>query len=92
LSFEIARYFRRHNIQQPAHLFISGRGAPHIPSDEPPMHDLPESEFVGELRRGWYAAWRSERSELYIKDGPVWDAISGDSRFGELLRRMGIQR
>jgi surfactin synthase thioesterase subunit len=51
LSFEIARYFRRHNIQQPAHLFVSGRGAPHIPSDEPPMHDLPESEFVGELRR-----------------------------------------
>jgi hypothetical protein len=26
------------------------------------------------------------------KDDPVWDAISGDSRFGELLRRMGIQQ
>jgi hypothetical protein len=26
------------------------------------------------------------------KDDTVWDAISGDSRFGELLRRMGIQQ
>ncbi len=26
------------------------------------------------------------------KDDPVWDAISGDSRFGELLRRRGIQQ
>jgi hypothetical protein len=26
------------------------------------------------------------------KDDPVWDAISGDSRFGELLRWMGIQQ
>jgi medium-chain acyl-[acyl-carrier-protein] hydrolase len=51
LSFEVARYFRRRNIQQPAHLFVSGRGAPQIPSDEPRMHDLPEPEFISELRR-----------------------------------------
>jgi len=26
------------------------------------------------------------------KDDPVWHAISGDSRFGELLRRMGVRQ
>ena len=26
----------------------------------------------------------------FYKDDSVWDAISGDPRFGELLRRMGI--
>ncbi len=51
LSYEIARYFRRHNIRRPAHLFVSGRGAPQIPGPEPPIHMLPESEFIGELRR-----------------------------------------
>lgn len=51
LSFEVARYFRRHNIQRPVHLFVSGRGAPQTPSDEPPMHNLPEPEFISELRR-----------------------------------------
>ncbi len=51
LSFEITRLFRRHNIQGPTHLFVSGRSAPQLPSDEPPMHALPEPEFISELRR-----------------------------------------
>ena len=51
LSFEITRFFRRHNVQGPAHLFVSGRGAPQTPNDEPPMHALPEPEFISELRR-----------------------------------------
>jgi medium-chain acyl-[acyl-carrier-protein] hydrolase len=51
LSFEIARLFRRSHIQGPVHLYLSGRGAPQIPNDEPPMHALPEPEFISELRR-----------------------------------------
>ena len=41
LSFEIARQLRREGRRQPAHLFLSGRRAPHIPSREPATYDLP---------------------------------------------------
>lgn len=51
LSFEIARCLRRQYLPRPIHLFISGRGAPHVPNDEPLVHTLPEPEFLNELHR-----------------------------------------
>jgi medium-chain acyl-[acyl-carrier-protein] hydrolase len=51
LSFEIARYLRRQHLPGPVHLFVSGRGAPQIPNDEPPLYTLPEPELLNELRR-----------------------------------------
>ena len=33
------------------HLFVSGRRAPQIPNPDPPTHNLPEPEFIEELRR-----------------------------------------
>jgi medium-chain acyl-[acyl-carrier-protein] hydrolase len=51
VSFELARALRRQHGQGPVHLFVSGRGAPQIPSEEPPLHALPEPEFINELRR-----------------------------------------
>lgn len=51
VSFELARLLRaKYNIQ-PAYLFISGRHAPQIPSPASPIHDLPEPEFIAQLRR-----------------------------------------
>ncbi|MGH9854738.1 MAG: hypothetical protein ACREBD_33310, partial [Blastocatellia bacterium] len=38
------------------------------------------------LERGLAA----EAIGVFYKDEPVWDAIRGDARFGDLLRRMGI--
>lgn len=46
ISFELARHLRRTHAPMPARLFVSGRRAPQIPSEEAPTHDLPESEFV----------------------------------------------
>jgi medium-chain acyl-[acyl-carrier-protein] hydrolase len=51
ISFEFARYLQRIEHQNPLHLFVSGHRAPQLPDPDPPMHHLPEPEFIEELRR-----------------------------------------
>jgi medium-chain acyl-[acyl-carrier-protein] hydrolase len=51
ISFELARLLRREHQQQVIKLFLSGRGAPHLPEREPITYNLPEPEFIEELRR-----------------------------------------
>lgn len=51
VAFELARELRRQGGPMPLHLFVGGRRAPQIPDPEPPIHDLPEPEFMHELRR-----------------------------------------
>lgn len=50
ISFEFARQLRREGLPLPAHIFMSGRRAPQIP-DNPLTYNLPEPEFIAELRR-----------------------------------------
>jgi medium-chain acyl-[acyl-carrier-protein] hydrolase len=47
ISFELARRLE----PTPRHLFVSGRRAPQIPDRASPIHQLPEIEFVEEIRR-----------------------------------------
>jgi medium-chain acyl-[acyl-carrier-protein] hydrolase len=51
ISFELARELRRRGQPAPLALFLSGRGAPQIPDPDPPTFNLPEPEFIAELRR-----------------------------------------
>jgi medium-chain acyl-[acyl-carrier-protein] hydrolase len=51
ISFEVARYLRRSGAPAPVHLFVSGRRAPHLTDDEPPMYPLPESELIDQMRQ-----------------------------------------
>jgi medium-chain acyl-[acyl-carrier-protein] hydrolase len=51
IAFETARRLRRTHQKEPTRLIVSGRRAPHMPSDEPPTYNLPDDEFVEELRR-----------------------------------------
>src|SRR5438270_1400136 len=51
ISFELARELRRRSQPAPLALFLSGRGAPQIPDPDPPIFNLPEPEFISELRR-----------------------------------------
>lgn len=51
VAFELARRLRRDGRHAPLHLFASGRPAPHLPDDEPPLHALPDDELLVELRR-----------------------------------------
>jgi medium-chain acyl-[acyl-carrier-protein] hydrolase len=50
LAFEIARELRRRNGPRPRAICISAHRAPQLPDSRRPIHDLPEVEFVAELR------------------------------------------
>jgi len=51
IAFEVARSVRRSFDREPEVLFVSGRRAPQIPDLKPPTYDLPNDEFIAELRR-----------------------------------------
>jgi medium-chain acyl-[acyl-carrier-protein] hydrolase len=51
ISFELARELRRRGQPSPFVLLISGRSAPHIPDNDLPAYNLPQEEFIAELRR-----------------------------------------
>ncbi|HEV2800643.1 MAG TPA: alpha/beta fold hydrolase [Pyrinomonadaceae bacterium] len=51
-AFELARLLRREGAPAlPAHLFLSAASAAHLVEFERPTYDLPEAEFIEELRR-----------------------------------------
>jgi medium-chain acyl-[acyl-carrier-protein] hydrolase len=49
IAYELTRAFRRKGLTMPTHLFVSARRAPHLPSSEPPCHQLPNDAFVKTL-------------------------------------------
>jgi surfactin synthase thioesterase subunit len=51
ISFELARELRRRGQRGPLALFISGRSAPHVVEPDTPAFNLPDDEFIAELRR-----------------------------------------
>lgn len=51
LAFEVARLLRRRGHQYPTHLFVSGHKAPQIPKTEPFTYNLPDADFIKELKR-----------------------------------------
>ncbi|MFL5654926.1 MAG: thioesterase II family protein [Ktedonobacteraceae bacterium] len=51
ISFELVRYLRRQHGLSPVHLLVSARRAPQLIAPDPPIHHLPEPQFVEELRR-----------------------------------------
>ena len=50
VAFELARQMRQRNLPQPHLLFVSACGAPQIPDPCPPIHALPDSEFLDALK------------------------------------------
>lgn len=51
IGFEVARRLRASKLPAPEHMFVSGRKAPQLPKAERRTFDLPEAEFIEELRR-----------------------------------------
>ena len=50
VAFELVKYLRDNDSSQPANLFISACGAPHLPDPHQPIHALPDAEFVHALK------------------------------------------
>lgn len=50
VSFELAQLLRQNHGLSPLQLFVSGYHAPQVLDKDPPIHGLPESEFLEELR------------------------------------------
>jgi surfactin synthase thioesterase subunit len=50
IAFELARGLRKRNLPQPKVLFLSACAAPHIPDPNPPIHALPDAEFLEALK------------------------------------------
>jgi medium-chain acyl-[acyl-carrier-protein] hydrolase len=50
ISFELTRYLRRQGAPLPVCLFASAHRAPHLPDPKPPIYNLPDPRFLGELR------------------------------------------
>ena len=51
VAFELAHHLDRQYGIKPAHLFVSGRNAPHVLDPRPPIFLLAEPEFKAQLRR-----------------------------------------
>jgi medium-chain acyl-[acyl-carrier-protein] hydrolase len=50
VSFELARMMRRRGMPCPTHMVVSAHRAPQLPDRLPPIHELPDPEFVAKLR------------------------------------------
>jgi medium-chain acyl-[acyl-carrier-protein] hydrolase len=50
IAFELARHLARRQARGPMHLFVSGRAAPQLPDEGPPIHHREYEAFVEELR------------------------------------------
>lgn len=51
LACEVARALRASGGAVPEHLIVSGRRPPSIPNPDPPLHCLPDDQFVEEIDR-----------------------------------------
>ena len=50
ISYELAQRLRADGAPEPRALLVSGRRAPHIPSDDSPSHTLPDDQLVERIR------------------------------------------
>lgn len=51
LSYEVTRLLERSNEPMPLRLFVSAARAPHLPDRDPPIHALPDHDFLAALQR-----------------------------------------
>lgn len=51
ICFELTRFFRRQGQALPWHMFVSGRSAPQLNSEDTPLYNLPKDELLAELQQ-----------------------------------------
>ncbi len=50
VGYELTHFLNEQKEMLPQHLFFSGRGAPHLPDRDEPIHALPKNEFISKIR------------------------------------------
>lgn len=50
IGFELSGLIQENGDDMPVILFVSGHNAPHLPDKTEPIHDLPEHEFVAQIK------------------------------------------
>lgn len=55
LAYELTLALEQRGGRPPDHLFVSGRRPPHVIDPRPPLHALPEPEFLDQLQRRYGA-------------------------------------
>lgn len=51
IAFELAHHLRERHGLTPLRLFVSARRAPHLPEPFPPIHSLPDAEFIAQMQK-----------------------------------------
>ena len=51
VAYELALHLRRRGLPQPNILFVSACSAPHLLDPQPPIHELPDPEFLKSLQK-----------------------------------------
>jgi medium-chain acyl-[acyl-carrier-protein] hydrolase len=90
VAFELTLALEAAGARAPSHLFVSARRPPDEPDPEPPVHALPQEEFLDELQRrygGVPEAVRQERELLELLLPTLRADIRAIERYAPSSRR-----
>ncbi len=79
ISFSLVQQLRYRQQPTPAHLFVSGRRAPHLPNPRPPICHLPDADFIKVVERRYQGIPRAvlQNAELMALFLPLLRADFG---------------
>lgn len=66
VCFELARRLRNQQVAAPTQLFIAARAAPHLPREEPVLHQLSDADLVSEICRRYDGIPQAVRQEAEL--------------------------
>jgi medium-chain acyl-[acyl-carrier-protein] hydrolase len=68
IAFDLARRLRQQGGPRPLQVFISARRAAHLPSTDPPIHQLPTAAFLEQLQQRYNAIPPAVLAEKELMD------------------------
>lgn len=86
IAFELSRALAKGGYPTPVQLFVSAVEAPHLPSRGATLHDLPQPEFLAELRRFNVGAAQALKNEELAEI--LLPVLRADFRLAETYRHV----